>query len=114
MADTQELLVQQIKEQGELVRKLKAAKESSEKVILKVLICYLVHSYEVKTITCNIASCLRLFNMSFHLFCRTVCPRRAESSMISLKLTRIFHDTVTYAALDLAIAMLRLPKVCLI
>ncbi|KAI8440368.1 hypothetical protein MSG28_001700 [Choristoneura fumiferana] len=32
MADNQELLLQQIKEQGELVRKLKAAKESSEKV----------------------------------------------------------------------------------
>ncbi|XP_073966004.1 histidine--tRNA ligase isoform X1 [Choristoneura fumiferana] len=31
MADNQELLLQQIKEQGELVRKLKAAKESSEK-----------------------------------------------------------------------------------
>ncbi|XP_063530505.1 histidine--tRNA ligase, cytoplasmic isoform X1 [Cydia strobilella] len=31
MADSQELLLQQIKEQGELVRKLKAAKESSEK-----------------------------------------------------------------------------------
>lgn len=32
MADSQELLLQQIKEQGELVRKLKAAKESSEKI----------------------------------------------------------------------------------
>lgn len=32
MADTQESLLLKIKEQGDLVRKLKAAKESSEKV----------------------------------------------------------------------------------
>lgn len=34
MAETQEVLLQKIKEQGDIVRKLKAAKESSEKVNL--------------------------------------------------------------------------------
>lgn len=32
MAENQEVLLQKIKEQGDLVRKLKAAKESKEKV----------------------------------------------------------------------------------
>jgi hypothetical protein len=36
MADSQDSLLQKIKDQGDLVRKLKAAKESSEKVSILV------------------------------------------------------------------------------
>lgn len=36
MADSQDTILQKIKEQGDLVRKLKAAKESSEKVCVVI------------------------------------------------------------------------------
>lgn len=57
MADSQDTILQKIKEQGDLVRKLKAAKESSEKVSV-VIYSSLIQGFDQQCLSIIQRSCI--------------------------------------------------------
>lgn len=93
MAENQEAILLKIKEQGELVRKLKAAKESSEKVRCTINVLSIC-SYHIYKIVLILHHTLKL--MRIRLYCRLT---RTMCNTIYQKLINILVNTVTFVGL---------------